>query len=62
MHVFLYVIAIALMGAGLVGAIVPALPAIPLIFAGIWLIAGVDHYQPFFIASPCVPLRRDLAH
>jgi|SRR5450631_605683 uncharacterized protein YqgC (DUF456 family) len=45
MHIFLYVIAIALMVVGLAGAIVPALPGIPLIFAGIWLIAGVDHYQ-----------------
>ncbi len=30
--------------AGLAAAIVPALPAIPLIFAGIWLIAGADRY------------------
>jgi uncharacterized protein YqgC (DUF456 family) len=28
----------------LAAAIVPALPAIPVIFAGIWLIAGADHY------------------
>ncbi len=41
----LYVIAAALLVAGLVGAVVPALPGIPLIFAGIWLAAGVDHYQ-----------------
>jgi uncharacterized protein YqgC (DUF456 family) len=45
MHVLLYVIAIALMVAGVAVAIVPALPGIPLIFAGIWLIAGIDHYQ-----------------
>lgn len=31
--------------AGLAGAIVPVLPGIPLIFGGIWLIAGMDHYQ-----------------
>lgn len=30
---------------GLVGATVPALPGIPLIFVGIWLIAGVDRYR-----------------
>jgi uncharacterized protein YqgC (DUF456 family) len=30
---------------GLAGAIVPALPGIPLIFGGIWLIACVDHYH-----------------
>jgi uncharacterized protein YqgC (DUF456 family) len=41
----LYVIAAVLIVAGLVGAIVPALPGIPLIFAGIWLVAGVDHYH-----------------
>ena len=43
--VLLYVIAIALIVAGLVGAIVPTLPGIPLIFGGIWLIAGVDRYR-----------------
>ncbi len=40
-----YVIAAILIVVGLAGAIVPLLPGIPLIFAGIWLIAGVDHYQ-----------------
>src|SRR3954469_22076988 len=34
-----------LTAAGLVGAVVPMLPGIPLIFGGIWLIAAVDHYQ-----------------
>jgi len=38
-------IAIVLIAAGLVGAIVPTLPGIPLIFGGIWLIAGVDRYR-----------------
>jgi uncharacterized protein YqgC (DUF456 family) len=45
MSIVLYVIAATLIVAGLAGAIVPALPGIPLIFAGIWLLAGVDHYQ-----------------
>jgi|SRR5665213_749759 len=45
MHILLYLIAVALMVAGMIGAILPALPGIPLIFGGIWLIAGVDHYQ-----------------
>ena len=45
MDILLYVIAIALIVAGLVGAIVPTLPGIPLIFGGIWLIAGVDGYR-----------------
>jgi uncharacterized protein YqgC (DUF456 family) len=41
----LYLLAAVLMIAGVAGAIVPALPGIPLIFAGIWLAAGVDHYR-----------------
>ncbi|HEY3656556.1 MAG TPA: DUF456 family protein [Steroidobacteraceae bacterium] len=41
----LYVVAGALIVVGMVGAIVPALPGIPLIFGGIWLIAGVDRYH-----------------
>ena len=45
MDTVLYVIAAALIAVGLVGAIVPALPGIPLIFAGIWLISGVDRYH-----------------
>jgi uncharacterized protein YqgC (DUF456 family) len=35
----------ALIAAGLVAALVPALPGIPLIFGGIWLIASVDRYR-----------------
>ena len=30
---------------GLAGAVVPALPGIPLIFFGLWIFAGVDHYR-----------------
>jgi uncharacterized protein YqgC (DUF456 family) len=45
MHILLYLIAAALIVSGLVGALVPALPGIPLIFGGIWLIAGVDRYH-----------------
>jgi uncharacterized protein len=45
MDTLLYVIAALLVGAGLVGAVVPALPGIPLIFGGIWLIAHVDQYR-----------------
>jgi uncharacterized protein len=44
-HILLYVIAAVLIVVGLIGAIVPALPGIPLIFGGIWLVAGIDHYQ-----------------
>lgn len=45
MDAALYVLAALLMVAGLAGAILPALPGIPLLFAGIWLAAGVDHYR-----------------
>jgi len=45
MHIFLNVFAAVIILVGLIGAIVPVLPGIPLIFAGIWLIAGVDGYR-----------------
>ncbi len=45
MDLLLSAIGAALIVAGLIGAIVPVLPGIPLIFGGVWLIAGVDHYR-----------------
>ncbi len=45
MDMFLYGIAAVCIAGGLAAAIVPGLPGIPLIFAGIWLISGVDHYH-----------------
>jgi uncharacterized protein YqgC (DUF456 family) len=45
MPVLWNVIGATLILAGLIGAIVPALPGIPLIFGGIWLIAGVDGFR-----------------
>src|ERR1700730_15450847 len=45
MDTLLYVTAATLILTGLVGAVVPVLPGIPLIFAGIWLIAHVDQYR-----------------
>src|ERR1700687_2107577 len=45
MEILLNVAAAALISLGLAGAIVPAVPGIPLIFGGIWWIAGVDHYH-----------------
>ena len=45
MELLLSAIGAALIVAGLIGAIVPVLPGIPLIFGGIWLIASVDHYR-----------------
>jgi uncharacterized protein len=45
MEIALYVIAGLLIVGGLAGAIVPALPGIPMIFGGIWVAAAVDHYR-----------------
>jgi uncharacterized protein YqgC (DUF456 family) len=45
MSVLWLAIAATLILVGLAGAIVPALPGIPLIFGGLWLVAGVDHYR-----------------
>jgi hypothetical protein len=40
-----YVLAAALIVGGLAGAMLPALPGIPFIFAGLWLMAAVDRYR-----------------
>jgi uncharacterized protein YqgC (DUF456 family) len=45
MEIALYVIAGLLIVGGLAGAILPALPGIPMIFGGIWVAAAVDHYR-----------------
>jgi hypothetical protein len=45
MDILLYAFAAALMAVGLMGAIVPAFPSVPLIFGGIALIAGLDRYH-----------------
>jgi uncharacterized protein len=45
LDIILYVIGAALILTGLAGAVVPALPGIPLIFAGIWLVAWMDQYR-----------------
>ena len=41
----LFVLAALLILVGLAGAVVPVLPGVPLVFAGMWLAAGTDHYQ-----------------
>jgi uncharacterized protein YqgC (DUF456 family) len=45
MEVVLYLLAAALIVGGVVGAVLPVLPGIPMIFGGIWLAAAVDEYQ-----------------
>jgi uncharacterized protein YqgC (DUF456 family) len=45
LHTLLDVFAAVLIAAGLAAAVLPVFPGIPLIFGGIWLIAGVDSYR-----------------
>lgn len=45
MDIVLYALAFALIAGGLVGAVLPTLPGIPMIFGGIWLAAALDDYQ-----------------
>lgn len=45
MDIALYVLAALLIVGGLAGAVLPALPGIPMLFGGIWLVAAVDNYQ-----------------
>lgn len=45
MDLALYLLAIALIVGGLIGAVLPMLPGIPAIFGGVWLAAAVDGYH-----------------
>jgi uncharacterized protein len=45
MDTLLFGFAACLMAAGVFASVLPALPGIPLAFAGIWLAAGADHYR-----------------
>ena len=40
-----YTLGAVLIVGGLVGAILPSLPGIPMVFGGIWLVAAVDDYR-----------------
>jgi uncharacterized protein len=40
----LWLLAVALILVGLAGAVLPALPGVPLVFAGLWLGAWIDDY------------------
>jgi uncharacterized protein len=42
--VLLWLVALALVVVGLAGAVIPVLPGVPLVFAGLWLGAWIDHY------------------
>ena|SRR5450432_102566 len=39
------ILSAALIVVGMAGAVVPALPGVPLVFGGMWLAAWADHYQ-----------------
>jgi uncharacterized protein YqgC (DUF456 family) len=58
MDVVLGVVAAGLILAGLAGAILPGVPGIPLVFGGLWLISGIDHYRHigrgWLVAIACV--------
>lgn len=45
MDIALYLLSAILIVGGLAGAVLPALPGIPMIFGGIWLAAAVDQYR-----------------
>jgi uncharacterized protein len=45
LDILLYVLAAVLVLAGLAGTILPMLPGIPILYAGLWLAAGVDGYR-----------------
>jgi uncharacterized protein len=45
LDILLYVLAAVLVLAGLVGTVLPMLPGIPILYAGLWLAAGVDGYR-----------------
>jgi uncharacterized protein len=42
--ILLWLAVVALVAVGLAGAILPALPGVPLVFAGLWLGAWIDGY------------------
>ncbi|MBE1159066.1 DUF456 domain-containing protein [Dyella acidiphila] len=45
MEVAVYTLSIVLIVGGLIGAVLPNLPGIPMIFGGIWLASAADNYR-----------------
>jgi hypothetical protein len=41
----LWILVVVLIVAGIAGAILPAIPGVPLVFGGLWLAAYIDHYE-----------------
>ena len=42
--ILLWIVAAAMVGVGLAGAVLPVLPGVPLVFGGLWLAAWIDGY------------------
>ena len=40
-----WLLAALLVLAGLAGTVIPAIPGVPLVFAGLWLAARIEHYE-----------------
>ncbi|WP_290373102.1 DUF456 family protein [uncultured Parasutterella sp.] len=45
LDIILWIAAVLLMGAGILGTVIPMIPGLPMIFAGAWLAAFIDHYD-----------------
>jgi uncharacterized protein YqgC (DUF456 family) len=45
LDIALYVLAALLIVGGLAGSVLPALPGLPMLFGGIWLVAALDDYR-----------------
>lgn len=45
LDIILWVAAVLLMGVGILGTVIPMIPGLPMIFAGAWLAAFIDHYD-----------------
>jgi uncharacterized protein YqgC (DUF456 family) len=49
--ILLWILAVALIVGGLVGVVLPLLPGVPLIYAGMFLAAWIDHFQRVGVVS-----------
>ena len=45
LDIILWITAVLLMGVGILGTVIPMIPGLPMIFAGAWLAAFIDHYD-----------------
>lgn len=54
LDILLWTISVLLMLAGMVGTVIPMIPGLPLIFAGAWLAAFIEHYDRIGVWSVAV--------